>query len=47
MSQWSEILWRESMKHFVHEDCDLELNALRHVKPVEIDQCVGYVVGAA
>jgi len=28
------------MKHFVHEDCVLELNALWDVKPMEIDQCV-------
>ena len=38
MSQWSEILWRESMKHIIHENCDLELNALRDAKPTEIDQ---------
>ena len=29
------------------ENCDLGLNVLRDAKPMEIDQCVGYVVGAA
>jgi len=33
------------MKHFVRENCDLELNALWDAKPMEIDQCIGYVVG--
>jgi len=35
------------MKHFIYEDCDLQLNALWNAKQTEIDPSVGYVVKAA
>jgi len=36
-TEWSEVLWRESVQTFVRQDGDLDLNSLRDSQPVQTD----------